>query len=137
MGRNARGVGGIKLEGDDHVVGLAAVEPDEHSWVLSVTDHGYGKRSPVDAYRQQSRYGKGLIDIKTVDRNGPTCAIDAVAPGDHLVVMSESGQILRTPVEDVSTVGRNTMGVIVMDLDGDDSVASVAVLPAERVGDDE
>ncbi|WP_338738063.1 DNA gyrase subunit A [Haloplanus salilacus] len=133
MGRNARGVGGIKLEGDDHVVGVAAVDSDDHDWVLSVTDHGYGKRSPVDAYTQQSRYGKGLIDIKTVDRNGPACAIDAVGPGDHLVVMSESGQILRTPVEDVSTVGRNTMGVIVMDLDGDDSVASVAVLPAGRV----
>jgi DNA gyrase subunit A len=105
--------------------------------VLSVTEHGYGKRSPVGDYTRQSRYGKGLIDIKTVDRNGPTCAIDAVGPDDHLVVMSESGQILRTPVGNVSTVGRNTMGVIVMDLDGDDSVASVAVVPADRVGSDD
>jgi DNA gyrase subunit A len=137
MGRSARGVGGIKLDGDDHVVGLAAADPDTHDWVLSVTEHGYGKRSPVDDYTRQSRYGKGLIDIKTVDRNGPTCAIDAVGPDDHLVVMSESGQILRTPVGNVSTVGRNTMGVIVMDLDGDDSVASVAVVPADRVGSDD
>ncbi|WP_299333861.1 DNA gyrase subunit A [Haloplanus sp.] len=137
MGRSARGVGGIKLDGDDHVVGLAAADPDTHDWVLSVTEHGYGKRSPVADYTRQSRYGKGLIDIKTVDRNGPTCAIDAVGPGDHLVVMSESGQILRTPVENVSTVGRNTMGVIVMNLDGDDSVASVAVVPADRVGSDD
>ena len=137
MGRSARGVGGIKLDGDDHVVGLAAADPDTHDWVLSVTEHGYGKRSPVGDYTRQSRYGKGLIDIKTVDRNGPTCAIDAVGPDDHLVVMSESGQILRTPVGNVSTVGRNTMGVIVMDLDGDDSVASVAVVPADRVGSDD
>jgi DNA gyrase subunit A len=135
MGRNARGVGGIKLEGDDEVVGLAGVDPDEHSWVLTVTDNGYGKRTDIDAYRQQSRYGKGLIDIKTNERNGPACSIDAVAPGDHLVVMSEDGQIMRTPVEDVSTVGRNTMGVIVMDLDEGDSVASVAVIPAERSAD--
>jgi DNA gyrase subunit A len=139
MGRDARGVGGIKLESGDRVVGLAAFDPDEHDWLLSVTDNGYGKRTPVGEYRQQSRYGKGLIDIKTNERNGPACSIDAVGHGDHLVVMSEAGQIIRTPVEDVSTVGRNTMGVIVMSLDGGDSVASVAVIPAERTGgvDDE
>jgi DNA gyrase subunit A len=135
MGRSARGVCGIKLDGSDHVVGVAAVDPDEHDWVLTVTDNGYGKRTAIDAYRQQSRYGKGLIDIKTNERNGPACAIDAVADGDHLVVMSEDGQILRTPVKTVSTVGRNTMGVIVMDLDEGDSVASVAVLPADRLDD--
>jgi len=132
MGRDARGVGGIKLEPSDHVVGLAAVDPDEHSWVLTVTDNGYGKRTAIDAYRQQSRYGKGLIDIKTNERNGAACAIDAVSAGDHLVAMSEDGQIVRTPVEGISTVGRNTMGVIVMDLDTGDSVASVAVIPADR-----
>jgi DNA gyrase subunit A len=139
MGRDARGVGGIKLTDGDRVVGVAAVDPDRHDWLLSVTDNGYGKRTPVDAYRQQSRYGKGLIDIKTDDRNGPACAIDAVGPGDHLVVMSEDGQIIRTPVEDVSTVGRNTMGVIVMSLAAGDAVASVAVIPAARAsgGDEE
>ncbi|MFB6102740.1 MAG: DNA gyrase subunit A [Haloplanus sp.] len=137
MGRDARGVGGIKLEGEDHVVGLAAVDPDDHDWLLSVTDNGYGKRTSVGAYRQQSRYGKGLIDIKTNDRNGSACAIDAVGAGDHLVVMSEHGQIIRTPVEDVSTVGRNTMGVIVMKLDADDAVASVAVIPADRADQDD
>jgi DNA gyrase subunit A len=137
MGRTARGVGGIDLAEEDRVVGLAAVDEDEHDWLLSVTHHGYGKRTPVDDYRRQSRYGKGLIDIDTAERNGPTCAIDAVRPGDHLVVMSESGQIIRLPVEDVSTVGRNTMGVIVMDLDGTDAVASVAVIPADRVESDD
>ena len=136
MGRNARGVGGIKLDSDDHVVGLAAVDPDEHDWVLTVTGNGYGKRTAIDAYRQQSRYGKGLIDIKTNERNGAACAIDAVSAGDHLVVMSEDGQIMRTPIEGISTVGRNTMGVIVMELDAGDAVASVAVIPADRDADD-
>ena len=136
MGRNARGVGGIKLDPDDHVVGLAAVDPDEHDWVLTVTGNGYGKRTAIDAYRQQSRYGKGLIDIKTNERNGAACAIDAVSAGDHLVVMSEDGQIMRTPIEGISTVGRNTMGVIVMELDAGDAVASVAVIPAGRDADD-
>jgi DNA gyrase subunit A len=130
MGRNARGVRGIRLEDDDRVAGVAAVDEERHSWLLTVTEHGYGKRTNIGDYRRQSRNGKGLIDIKTKDRNGRTCTIEAVGPGDHLVVMSEGGQILRTPVEDVSIIGRNTMGVIVMDLEADDHVATVDVVPA-------
>ncbi|RLM88114.1 DNA gyrase subunit A [Halobellus sp. Atlit-38R] len=127
MGRSARGVRGIDLEGGDEVAALAAVEPDRHEWVLTVTENGYGKRTDVGQYRRQSRNGKGLIDIKTNDRNGRVCELETVGPGDHLFVMSGDGQILRTPVEDVSIVGRNTMGVIVMDLDAGDAVASVDV----------
>ncbi|MGM0590592.1 MAG: DNA gyrase subunit A [Halobacteriota archaeon] len=135
MGRNARGVRGIKLEGGDSVAGLAAIDEAHHSWLLTVTKNGYGKRTDIADYRTQSRNGKGLIDIKTNERNGPSCTIEAVAPGDHLVVMSEGGQIMRTPVEDISTVGRNTMGVIVMDLDEGDYVASVDVIPAAMGGE--
>ncbi|RLM57500.1 DNA gyrase subunit A [Halobellus sp. Atlit-31R] len=132
MGRSARGVRGIDLEGDDEVAALAAVEPDRHEWVLTVTENGYGKRTNVGQYRRQSRNGKGLIDIKTNDRNGRVCELETVGPGDHLFVMSGDGQILRTPVEDVSVVGRNTMGVIVMDLDAGDAVTSVDVhFPAD------
>ncbi|MDQ2054118.1 DNA gyrase subunit A [Halobellus sp. H-GB7] len=127
MGRSARGVRGIDLEGGDEVAALAAVEPDRHEWVLTVTENGYGKRTDVGQYRRQSRNGKGLIDIKTNDRNGRVCELETVGPGDHLFVMSGDGQILRTPVEDVSIVGRNTMGVIVMDLAAGDAVASVDV----------
>ncbi|WP_144902973.1 DNA gyrase subunit A [Halobellus captivus] len=127
MGRSARGVRGINLEGDDAVAALAAIDPDRHQWVLTVTENGYGKRTDIDRYRRQSRNGKGLIDIKTNDRNGRVCELETVGPGDHLFVMSHGGQILRTPVEDLSTVGRNTMGVIVMDLGAGDSVASVDI----------
>jgi DNA gyrase subunit A len=140
MGRSARGVRGIKLEGDDEVAALAAVDPDRHEWVLTVTQQGYGKRTDVGQYRRQSRNGKGLIDIKTNERNGRVCELETVGPADHLFVMSGDGQILRTPVEDISTVGRNTMGVIVMDLTPGDAVASVDVHPAqdddEEPGDD-
>ena len=127
MGRSARGVRGIQLEGDDRVAALAAVDADRHNWVLTVTEHGYGKRTDIDHYRRQSRNGKGLIDIKTNERNGRVCELETVAPDDHLFVMSGDGQILRTPVEDLSVVGRNTMGVIVMDLEPGDTVASVDV----------
>ena len=136
MGRSARGVRGIDLQGGDTVAGVAAVDTDRHNWLLTVTKNGYGKRSDIGEYRVQSRNGKGLIDIKTGDRNGSVCAMETVGPGDHLVVMSRSGQIMRTPVEDISTVGRNTMGVIVMDLDDADRVACLDVIPREMVTDE-
>ena len=136
MGRSARGVRGIDLQDGDTVAGVAAVDTDRHSWVLTVTENGYGKRSDITDYRVQSRNGKGLIDIKTGGRNGAVCAMETVGSGDHLVVMSRSGQIMRTPVQDISTVGRNTMGVIVMDLDGDDRVACLDVIPREMVTDE-
>ncbi|SIR81320.1 DNA gyrase subunit A [Natronorubrum thiooxidans] len=130
MGRNARGVNGIKLEGDDAVAGLVATDEDDERALLTVTRNGYGKRTRLSAYRTQSRYGKGLIDIKTGDRNGPVTAVKAVADDDELVMMSERGQIVRTRVDEISTVGRNTMGVIVMDVDDGDAVASVDEIPA-------
>jgi DNA gyrase subunit A len=135
MGRSARGVRGVDLQGTDTVAGVAGVDTDRHSWVLTVTENGYGKRSDIDEYRVQSRNGKGLIDIKTNDRNGQVCAMETVGPGDHLIVMSETGQIMRTPVEGISIVGRNTMGVIVMELDTGDQVACLDVIPREMVTD--
>ena len=125
MGRSARGVNGIKLEGDDRVAGLVAADSDDDRDLLTVTKNGYGKRTPLSEYRQQSRYGKGLIDIKTDERNGLVCSINAVSEGDGLVIMSESGQIMRTHVDEVSKVSRNTKGVVVMRLDEDDRVAGV------------
>jgi len=129
MGRTARGVIGIDLREGDAVAGVAAIDDDYHNWVLTVTENGYGKRSDLDEYRLQSRNGKGLIDIKTGDRNGEAVAIEAVTHGDHLIAMSDDGQIMRTRVEEISTVSRNTKGVIVMNLDPDDTVASVDIVP--------
>jgi DNA gyrase subunit A len=132
MGRSARGVRGIETDEEGHgVAGIAAVSADTQ-WLLTVTEQGYGKRSPIGAYRRQSRNGKGLIDIKTNERNGPTEAIEAVGPSDHLFAMSEKGQIMRTPIESISVVGRNTMGVTIMNVDADDRLASIDVLPAAR-----
>ncbi|SEO59306.1 DNA gyrase subunit A [Halorientalis persicus] len=129
MGRNARGVGAIKLQDDDHVVGLVATSGEDDRALLTVTENGYGKRTLLDEYRQQSRYGKGLIDIKTDGRNGLVTDVKAVEEADHLIIMSESGQIMRIHAADISTVGRNTKGVTIMELDGNDHVASVTVVP--------
>jgi DNA gyrase subunit A len=128
MGRSARGVNGIKLEGDDRVAGLVAAETDDDRDLLTVTKNGYGKRTPLSEYRQQSRYGKGLIDIKTDERNGPVCALNTVSMEDGVVIMSESGQIMRTTVDEISTVGRNTKGVVVMRVEDTDRVAGVDVV---------
>ncbi|KDS92120.1 DNA gyrase subunit A [Halorubrum saccharovorum] len=136
MGRTARGVIGIDLREGDAVAGVAAIDEAYHNWVLTVTENGYGKRSDLDEYRLQSRNGKGLIDIKTGDRNGEAVAIEAVTHGDHLLAMSDDGQIMRTRVEEISTVSRNTKGVIVMNLDPDDTVASVDIVPESSYADE-
>ncbi|QGN06547.1 DNA gyrase subunit A [Halorhabdus sp. CBA1104] len=129
MGRTARGVRGIDLEDGDVVAGLVATEDGDDQSLLTVTENGFGKRTPLSAYRTQSRYGKGLIDIKTGERNGRVTAVKAVGDDDHLIVMSATGQIMRCPVADVSAVGRNTMGVTIMDVEVGDTVASVDVIP--------
>jgi len=130
MGRNTRGVRGIDLREGDRVAGLVATDETDDRDLLTVTVNGYGKRTPLSEYRAQSRYGMGLIDIKTDERNGPVSTVKAVRPDDHLVIMSEAGQIMRIPAGDVSEVGRNTKGVIVMRLEPEDRVASVDVVPA-------
>ena len=128
MGRTARGVGGIDLEPGDAVVGVTGVDPDGDNDVLTVTERGYGKRTALAEYRAQGRYGKGLVDIDTGDRNGPVAALRTVAPSDHLVLYSASGQIMRTPAAEISTRGRNTMGVTVMELETGDAVADIGVV---------
>jgi DNA gyrase subunit A len=127
MGRTARGVNGIKLQGDDRVVGLVTAE--EGRELCTISENGYGKRTAFSNYRTQSRYGKGLIDIKTGERNGGVTAIKSVCKDDDLVLMSNDAQIMRIHAADISTVGRNTMGVTVMRLAADDQVASVDVIP--------
>jgi DNA gyrase subunit A len=129
MGRSARGVHGIDLADGDAVAGLVATDDDDERSLLTVTEHGYGKRTRLSEYRPQSRYGKGLVDIKTGERNGRVTTVKAVADGDHIVVMSAEGQIMRCPVADISTVGRNTLGVTVMTAEAGDRVASVTVVP--------
>jgi DNA gyrase subunit A len=131
MGRNARGVRGIELEGDDHVAGMVATDEADDRALLTVTCNGYGKRTPLSEYRPQSRYGKGLVDIKTDNRNGEVATVKAVEDSDHIVVMSGSGQIMRCPVGEISTVGRNTKGVVVMRVESGDRVVSVTVVPGE------
>jgi len=130
MGRSARGVHGIKLQDGDRVAAMVATTDEDPRSLLTVTEHGFGKRTLLSEYRPQSRYGQGLIDIKTDARNGRVSTAKAVTDDDDLVIMSERGQIMRIRSGDISQVGRNTMGVTIMELDEGDAVASVTVVPA-------
>ena len=120
MGRTAHGVRGISLEEGDEVIGMETITPDSTTAILTVTEGGYGKRTPVNDYRVQGRGGKGIISVKTTERNGLAVGFLQVRDGDEIMLMAAKGKLLRCKVDDIREVGRNTQGVRVLDLDGDD-----------------
>jgi len=129
MGRTAYGVKGITLEEGNEVIGMETITPDSTTAILTVTEGGYGKRTPVGEYRIQGRGGKGIISVKTTERNGPAVGFLQVRDGDEIMLMAAQGKVLRCRVDDIREVGRNTQGVRVLDLEGaDDRVVAVARL---------
>jgi DNA gyrase subunit A len=130
MGRVAAGVKGIELEEGDHIIAAEVVRDD--SSILTVTERGYGKKTPIAEYRLQSRGGKGILDIKTGGRNGLVVGMVQVGRDDEILLVTTKGKVIRFPAEDVSSQGRNTWGVRVIDLDADDRVGSLARVEAER-----
>jgi DNA gyrase subunit A len=129
-GRMAAGVKGIDLEEHDQVIAAEVVE--EGMSVLTVTVRGYGKRTPLDEYRLTGRAGKGIIDIKTGGRNGPVVGMLQVRQGNDMLVITSKGKMIRLHVDDVTSQGRNTMGVRIIDIDADDQVGSIARVEAEQ-----
>ena len=133
MGRSTRGVKGISLEADDEVVSLAVLNPDES--LLTVSSLGYGKRSSMDAYRLQSRAGKGVITIRTTDKTGEVVGVREVTDEDHLMLITDSGRMIRLRMRELRTIGRNTQGVRLFGVDPQERVVSLALL-AEDVEED-
>ena len=129
MGRTAAGVRGIDLREGDQVVAMELVK--EGQTVLSVTQLGYGKRTPVADYPVQGRAGKGVITIKTQGRNGPVVSARLVSDDDEVMLIANTGKVIRTPVAGISEMGRNTQGVRLIDLAESERVVDVARL-AER-----
>ncbi len=128
MGRNTRGVRGMKLPGDQEMVGMISVPPEtrEDLDVLAIAENGYGKRTSLDEkYRVQGRGGKGLITLNRTDRTGDLVAIKGVYGDEDLMIITENGIMIRTRVEEISTMGRNTQGVRVINLKDEDSIADV------------
>ncbi|HNE32426.1 MAG TPA: DNA gyrase subunit A, partial [Nitrospira sp.] len=132
MGRTAHGVRGITLEAGDEVIGMETITPDSTTAILTVTEGGYGKRTPVNEYRVQGRGGKGIISVKTTERNGAAVGFLQVRDEDEIMLMAAQGKVLRCKVDDIREIGRNTQGVRLLDMDGDEDRVVAVVRLVER-----
>ena len=130
MGRTAGGVRGIEVDEGDQVI--AAEVAQEGVSVFTITERGYGKRTPLEEYRLQGRAGKGIIDIKTEGRNGSVVGMLQIRESDDILVVTTKGKMIRIHGGDITSQGRNTMGVRVIDLDADDRVGSIGRVEAEQ-----
>lgn len=136
MGRLAAGVKGIQLSEGDEVVGVAVLQSDDS--ILTVTENGYGKRTAVAEYRLQSRGGKGVFTIKTSERNGNVVGVMPVVDEDQVMLIANSGKIIRMPMDTVRIIGRNTQGVRLINLEEGEFVVDMCMLAREEAvdGDD-
>lgn len=126
MGRSARGVRGITLKRGDRVIGMDKLRKGAE--VLTVSEEGIGKRTPTEAYRPQGRGGKGLINMKVTEKTGEIVGIKVVTPDQELLLITTEGIVIRTSVDDIRSIGRNTQGVILMKTKEDDKVAALATV---------
>jgi len=134
MGRNATGVRGMDLSDGDALVGMEILQPG--ATVLTVTENGFGKRTPLEDYRVQNRGGMGIITIRTSNRNGQVIGIAQVVDDDQVMLITDAGQVLRCKVKSISTMGRATQGVRVMDLgEGEKLVAMARLAEDDTAGD--
>lgn len=130
MGRTARGVRGMKLTGEDVIVSLDVVDSD--ATLLTVTENGFGKRTPFDEYRTLRRGGQGVITIFTDMRNGPVVTVKTVEDDNEIILTSSAGIVIRIPVTDIRVQGRNTKGVKIMNIREKDKVVSLARIKKEE-----
>ncbi len=139
MGRNAMGVKGITLKENDEVVSMVVVAKhmieSDHTLFVA-TDKGYGKRSFIDDYRKTRRGGKGIITIKTSEKNGNVVKAMEIIDSDELIFITVKGKVIRIKAEEIRVMGRNTQGVRIMKLDEDDKLTDVDML-AREVNDNE
>jgi len=141
MGRNASGVRGITLAGpDDEVIGMLCADVNTPTTILVVSEKGYGKRTFLDdpetgeaEYRITNRGGKGVKTLNITDKTGKLVAIKGVTDAEDLMIITKNGIAIRTPVETLRTMGRNTQGVRLINLRGNDTIASIAQAPREEV----
>ena len=130
MGRASRGVKGINLRSGDAVVGMVIVE--EKAALFTVCENGYGKRTGLENYRPQSRGGVGLKNIKTSSRNGKVVALQAVQSKDDLMMITANGMIIRTGLDEIRSIGRNTQGVRLIKLKADDKLVAAEKIVSEE-----
>jgi DNA gyrase subunit A len=135
MGRTAAGVRGMSLAPDDAVVGMEILSPG--ATILTVTEKGYGKRTPLEDYRLQRRGGQGIITIRTTARNGPVVGVAQVVDDDEAMLITDRGKVLRCKVAGISTMKRATQGVRLMNLAEGEKLVSMARLAERDEGEGE
>jgi len=135
MGRNTSGVKGMDLGKDNELVDMVVIKNTHGSTVLAISENGYGKRSLVEDYREQSRGGKGVITLKVTKKTGELIALKEVSDKDDLMIITENGKVIRMNCGGIRTMGRNTQGVRIMRLDSDGKIAAVTRVVNEE--DDE
>src|ERR1700691_5709412 len=133
MGRPARGVRAMDLDAGDYLVGMEIVE--EEGLILTISENGFGKRTKLSSYRQQSRGGKGVINMKTSTRNGKVVAILSVKEDSDLMIVSKNGKMIRLESAEIRQAGRSTQGVRLVRMEDDDQVAAASVIPDTVNGD--
>jgi DNA gyrase subunit A len=134
MGRNSQGVRGISLRGTDEVVAMVVVKRE--GTLLAISENGYGKRSEISSYKVTKRGSKGVITLKTTDRNGKLIALLEVVDNDDLMIVTKDGMIIRQAVDKISIIGRNTQGVKLIELNKGDNVYDVARIIADEDDDE-
>lgn len=135
MGRLAAGVKGITLSDDDEVVGVVVLKSDDS--ILTVTENGYGKRTAVSEYRIQKRGGMGVMAISTSDRNGKVVGSLQVTDEDQVMLIANSGKVIRMPMDTIRIIGRNTQGVRLINLKKNEKVVGMSLLARESEVEDE
>jgi DNA gyrase subunit A len=137
MGRNAAGVRGVTLANEnDEVVGMVCAE-DLNTQILVVSEKGFGKRSEIEEYRITNRGGKGVKTINITEKTGALIAILGVKDDEDLMIITRSGVAIRTPIEDLRVMGRNTQGVKLINLKGSESIAAVTKVTKEEEEEEE
>ncbi|MBR6050329.1 MAG: DNA gyrase subunit A [Clostridia bacterium] len=135
MGRTARGVRGIKLKGDDYVIGCEVV--DNEKKLITVTEKGYGKRSEFDCFMAHARGTTGIICHKITDKTGALAGIAAVSDSDDIMIITNEGTLIRTPVNEINIFGSNTSGVKVMRIEGETKIVKFAAVKSDEEEDKE
>lgn len=136
VGRSSQGVKGITLNKDDYVAGMVAVKHPEAT-LLVVCENGYGKRTDLDAFRITHRGGKGIISIRTTERNGGAVTLMEVVDDDELIMVTQNGIMIRLPVHEIRPIGRVTQGVRLINLAPEDCLVDVERVPAGENGVEE
>ena len=133
MGRGAAGVRGIKLPDGHEVIGLSIVRD---GLILTATENGYGKRTPVEEFPVQGRGGQGVIAIQTTERNGDTVGMSLVGDEDEVMLISSNGTLVRTGVDEISVMGRNTQGVRLIRVESGQRLVGLARIESIEDGEE-